>query len=71
MLTSDGRQHVIPLTGESVAEFYTKLFAALSDLGIQVKILAKPYDHESTKPFSSDREHATYDREYVERFWRI
>ncbi len=71
VLTSDGRRHEIPLQGQSVAEFYTKLFAALTDLGIRVKILAKPYDHSSTEPFPSDREHATYDREYVERFWRI
>ena len=57
--------------GLSVAEFDTRLHAILARLGIDVAILESPFGVPMTTPFPSDREHAAYDRDAVERFWRI
>jgi uncharacterized protein DUF5996 len=57
--------------GLSVAEFDEKLHSTLERLGIEVTIREAPYGVPTTTPFPADREHASYDREAVERFWRI
>lgn len=57
--------------GLSVAEFDEKLHARLADLGIRVTIRETPFDLPTTTPFPADREHASYNREVVERFWHI
>jgi len=57
--------------GLSVAEFYKNIFAQLSALGVNAEIRAVPYDTISAEPFATDTRHASYDKEYVERFWRI
>jgi hypothetical protein len=67
---SDGRRDGFALSGQSVAEFYDQLFEILRKLGIDVHIIARPFDLEGLPPFSSDKKHATYDRDYVNRFWR-
>lgn len=54
--------------GLSVRKFYKKLFEILDELGIGVKILAKPYGVPITTPFEKDDEHASYDRAAVERW---
>lgn len=56
--------------GLSVAAFHDHLFASLRNLGIEVEIEAKPYGVPMTTPFAEDTEHASYDREAVERFWQ-
>jgi hypothetical protein len=69
--TSRGEVHSFPLVdGLSVAAFYERLFALLAGLGIEVEIGAEPYRVSSTTPFAEDIEHASYDREAVERYWR-
>ena len=57
--------------GLSVAEFDETLHARLAGLGIDVPIREKPFGVPATTPFPADREHASYDRDAVERFWRI
>jgi hypothetical protein len=57
--------------GLSVSEFDEKLHATLARLGIEVVIRETPFGVPMTTPFTSDREHAAYDRDAVERFWRI
>lgn len=71
--TSDGSSPVLPLENMSVADFYKSVFSLLSDLGIDVNIWAVPYDVPalSTEPFPTDHSHASYDKEYVYRMWRI
>jgi hypothetical protein len=54
--------------GLSVADFYEQVFALLRRAGIEVEIRAVPYGVPFETPFAEDREHASYDREYVERF---
>src|SRR5256714_582415 len=57
--------------GLSVAEFDERLHAILARLGIDVAIVESPFGVPMTTPFPSDREHAAYDRDAVERYWRI
>jgi hypothetical protein len=57
--------------GLSVAKFYKKLFRILGDLGIGVRILAKPYGMAVTTPFRDDEEHAAYNAKWVERWWAV
>ena len=56
--------------GLSVAKFYKKLFSGLEALGIALSINTDPFDI-GGEPLDKDRQHASYDKEYVERYWRI
>jgi hypothetical protein len=69
--TSDGERKIIPLVPRSVADFYQELMAALRSSGIEVKIRAIPDEVQNPIPFAEDNEHASYDAEYANRFWRI
>jgi Family of unknown function (DUF5996) len=57
--------------GLSVAEFDELLHSSLAGLDIDVTIRETPFGLPMTTPFPADREHASYDRDAVERFWRI
>ncbi|MDT5122425.1 MAG: hypothetical protein QOC96_1907 [Acidobacteriota bacterium] len=69
--TSDGMIKIIPLVPRSVADFYRELMATLRALQIEVEIHAKPDEVPNPIPFAEDHEHASYDPEYANRFWRI
>lgn len=70
--SSDGRKSSFGLSSLSVSDFHKKVFTSLSDLGIEVSIIVVPYDVPFSKePFETDSDHASYDKEYVNRFWRI
>jgi hypothetical protein len=57
--------------GLSVAEFDRLLHETLANLDVDVPILESPYGVPMKTPFPDDREHASYDPDAVERFWRI
>jgi hypothetical protein len=44
---------------------------SLAELGINIRINELPNEIPDAIRFSGDRVHASYDREYAERFWRI
>lgn len=69
--TSDGDVRTLELQSFSVADFYEKLFAHLSDLGLEVKIHGSPNEVPDPVPFAGDREHSAYDPEYANRCWRV
>jgi hypothetical protein len=69
--TSHGEARSFPIDSLSVAQFYERLFGALAELGIEARILARPYEHKSQIPFAKDDQHKAYDRERVQRYWRI
>jgi hypothetical protein len=69
--TSQGQTKIIPLVPRSVADFYKEFMAALASLGINVKIWDMPVEIPNPIAFDRDTQHASYDREYVTRFWRI
>jgi hypothetical protein len=68
---SDGVRKTIELVPRTVAEFYWEFMSALRSLGIEVAIYAKPVEVPNPIPFAEDRLYRAYDREAVERFWRI
>jgi hypothetical protein len=68
---SDGGQKEIGLFPRSVADFYAEIMRVLAELGIAVRINQLPNEIPDAIRFSEDQVHASYDREYAERFWRI
>jgi hypothetical protein len=70
--TADGRTKSFALhDGLSVSEFDARLHAVLADLGADVEIKEEPYRVPMTTPFREDQEHASWDRDYIERFGRV
>jgi hypothetical protein len=69
--TSDGHFRQLMLEPMPVARFYADLFAALNELGIDVRINTMPNEIPDAIPFDRDRVHASYDRDYAGRFWRV
>ena len=68
---SDGTTFSKPLRGQTVAEFYSDYQLSLAAMGISVKIHPIPVELKDPIPFAEDTQHATYDPESANRFWRI
>jgi hypothetical protein len=68
--TSGGGLRAIPLRPRSVADFYRAVMATLSDLGVPVRIRTMPNEIPNAIPFERDEQHAAYDAEAANRFWR-
>jgi hypothetical protein len=69
--TSEGVVRTLVLAPRSVADFFAELMATLRSLGIDVTIHAKPDEVANPIPFAEDTQHASYDPDYANRFWRI
>jgi hypothetical protein len=67
--TSIGRTWGMGLGPMSVADFYREFSGGLSDLGIDVDILARPVEVEVAVPFMEDKERRPYNGAAVHRFW--
>ncbi len=65
VITSDGDLRDFDLDGNSVADFYRKIFAVLSELGIDLKINSTPVEMENPIPFEKDTVNATYEKTQV------
>lgn len=72
VLTSRGAVERVPLhDGLSVAEFHDRLLGLLPRLGIGATIEHPvPFGVPMTTPFADDTEHASYDHDAVNRYWR-
>jgi hypothetical protein len=68
--TSDGAARELPLEPQTTADFYTRVMDALRELDLDVAIHARPNEVDPAIPFAEDREHASYDPDAVNRFWR-
>jgi Family of unknown function (DUF5996) len=68
--TSQATIRTLPLAPRSVADFYREFMAALASLDIDVKIWRMPVEIPNPIPFDQDTQHASYDPEYANRFWR-
>lgn len=68
---SQGRKGSFPLEPQSVATFYRLLKEEMRALNLDVPIHKKPNEIVDAIPFDADETHRAYDREYVNRFWRI
>jgi hypothetical protein len=69
--SSDGAQGKVALRAISVAEFYGEVMEALRTMGIKVHISATPNEVAEATRFAEDRQHASYDPVYANRFWRV
>jgi Family of unknown function (DUF5996) len=70
--TNDGGFESFELVeGLSVAAFDERLHETLGRLGVDVAISETPFGLATTTPFPADDAHAAYEREAVERFWRV
>jgi hypothetical protein len=68
--TSQDAERVITLAPRSVADFYREFMECLESLDIHVRIWKMPVEVPNPIAFDRDTEHATYDPEYANRFWR-
>lgn len=69
--TDQGESKILPLVPKTVADFYRDFMAALQSLDIEVKFWPVPVEVPNPIPFAQDVKHASYDRDYAHRFWRI
>ena len=69
--TSQNTAATVGLRPRSVADFYRDFMAALASLDIAVKIWKMPVEIANPIAFDQDTQHASYDPEYANRFWRI
>src|ERR1019366_9518543 len=70
LATAKGDLREITFRPMSVADFYAELFDCLKSTGVEVSIYPVPVEVPVAIPFAEDLEHASYDAEYVQRFWR-
>lgn len=68
VVQTNGRVEEFALRPMAVADFYAEFMHRLRRLGIEVLIWTMPCEIENSVPFTQDRIHAQYDREYVARF---
>ncbi len=68
---SDGESRRIALKPMSVAAFYAAVFAALRELGLDLRIDTMPNEIPGAIPFDQDETHRSYDPDFANRFWRI
>jgi hypothetical protein len=66
-----GQTRTVALRPQSVAAFYRSVMSALGDLGVPVKIYARPNELPDVLPFTDDDTHAAYDADAVQRYWRL
>lgn len=59
----------IELRSMSVADFYTEVFRALKDLGIEPNISTRPNEVDPAIDFSKDTEVREYDKDSVSKYW--
>jgi hypothetical protein len=69
--TSDGHFRQLMLKPMTVAEFYADVMVALREIGIDICINEMPNEIPGAVPFPDDRTHASYDRDFAQKFWRV
>jgi hypothetical protein len=69
--TSEGHFRQVMLAPKPVALFYTELFAAMAELGLDLRISTMPCEIADCIPFDEDQKHFAYDPDYAHRFWRV
>lgn len=69
--TSGGDVRFIELRPRPVADFYSEVMSVLRSLGLDIRIHTLPNEVADPVPFEKDVQHASYDPEYANRFWRI
>ncbi|MBW8824956.1 MAG: hypothetical protein JF603_01200 [Acidobacteria bacterium] len=68
---TDGRRQYIPLESGSVAEYYSSILAAMTELGVPVTINPMPSEIVAAISFADDHQHRTYDPDWARRYWTV
>lgn len=68
---SDGQSRVLPLRAQSVADFYSELFAALGAMNLDISINTLPNEVADPIPFAEDTQHCHYEPEAASRCWQV
>jgi hypothetical protein len=68
---SDGVVRTLPLAPCSVARFFDLVMRVLADEGVPVSIWPVPVEVVDRTPFPEDTHHASYDRDAIDRMWKI
>ncbi len=68
---NDGQVRQLILQPMAVADFYAEVMFALDALGLATAINPMPCEIAGAIPFDRDRTHAAYDRDAVNRLWRV
>ncbi|MEP6593576.1 MAG: DUF5996 family protein, partial [Acidobacteriota bacterium] len=68
---SDGAVRTLALAPRTVADFYRQVMTTLADLALPVNIWPMPVEIPTPIRFDEDTAHASYDRDAVNRWWRI
>lgn len=69
--TSLGETATVLLAPRTVADFHGELMVRLRELGLETRIWTMPVEIPDAIPFDQDNQHASYDAEYANRFWRV
>jgi hypothetical protein len=69
--SSDGGEQGFALEPFSVAAFYARYLSALRALDIHPSLMGRPVELKVVVPFADDHEHASYDADAAQRFWRV
>jgi hypothetical protein len=69
--TSDGAAELLPLSPQSVADFYAQVMARMRKLEMPVKIWTMPTEIPDPIPFERDTIHHSYDATAAAAWWRI
>src|ERR1700731_801931 len=66
-----GKEHILPLRAQTVADFYKEYLECLAALEVSVEIWPMPVEVANPIRFDLDTEHKSYDPEYAHRFWQV
>jgi hypothetical protein len=66
-----GKEHILPLRAQTVADFYKEYLECLAALGVTVEIWPMPVEVANPIRFDLDTEHRSYYPEYAHRFWQV
>ncbi|MDQ1385935.1 MAG: hypothetical protein QOG65_3314 [Actinomycetota bacterium] len=67
--TTEDQLRTVALEPRTVASFYEATMTALQELGVQVRILARPVEIPDAIPFAEDVRHSSYDSAAMHRCW--
>jgi hypothetical protein len=71
LASSEGTTRNVPLAPRTVTDMYREIMRTAREMGIDVTIWSRPVEVPDPIRFEEDVVHASYDREYANRFWRI
>ncbi|MEP9361655.1 DUF5996 family protein [Nocardioides sp. CN2-186] len=70
LTVTDGRRRQLELAPRTVADFYAEYLRKLAELDVEVTLNPMPTEIAGAIAFPDDTEHAAYDAEAVNAFWR-